>query len=193
MIWHQRLKSAAARLWPGPARLDPDPADVLPLAAPCLDLAPEPEPEPGVLARRAISPEDMLPRFIEWMNAGGFAGRYWPTLDIVGFYGWFCHDERLEEMPPDKFLCLLRRPEHRFSAGRRRLNQPMFDDVRAYLARLTSRGDERRAVLYRTPLLGELTEPAQEVEDAAEPVRAEPIRRVTSAGRRRFTEERIAA
>lgn len=187
------LKSRIVRLWPG--RADPHIAPPAP---------PEPEPvaiapaddaqEQRDTARRCVEPAEALAGFVEWMNAGGFAGQWWPSIEIAGFFAWYCADTGIEEMNPDTLLAMLREPSARFSAGRRRLNQPMFDDLRAYLERMPSRGTVGRAVLYRTPLMSEISESGQALALDAMAGRAEPERRITTAGRRsRGEHERLAA
>jgi hypothetical protein len=164
----QALKLTVARLWPARTTSRPVPSDDPPPHA--LATIPDPTPAP----RRSIGAEEALAGFVAWMNDHGFAGRWWPSIEIVGFYTWYCFEAGIDEMNPDALLALLRAPAARFSAGRRRLNQPMFDELRAYLARLPRRGEGTRAVLYRPPLLAEIANSDQPLEVASEAARAEP-------------------
>jgi hypothetical protein len=136
-----------------------------------IDIEAREEPAP----RRAVNPDDAVTGFVAWMRAFGtdFAGRWWPAEDIAGFWAWYCAEAGIEEAHPDDMRARLSKLPG-VLAERSRIAGPQFDDLRRYLARLTSRGERTRLVVYRIATAAEMAAADATSAAAARSARAQP-------------------
>lgn len=154
------------------------PATVAPPSLPPAALLPPPsvpfEPAPPSAAqprRRAIANDAAVARFCAWWRDWDFAG--WHTAaDVVSFYRWFAHDERLEEMHADLLLELLAAAPG-VSRERRRLTATSD----AQIKRIRRRLGVDRVMLYRVDSHEELAERAAAAKVSARGKRQAPRKR----------------
>lgn len=94
--------------------------------------------------RRAVGIDEQVARFCDWMRDHELVGWH-PVEDVVGFYTWFAHEERLEEVNLDAL-------RERLAAApgvtreRRRLNATTDPHLQRIRRRL---GGVDRPMLYR--------------------------------------------